>query len=139
MAGQRVCPFCGETTIPGKKLRDNGGFSAVEVEFCVFCGRELPEALKVTEESTADGAVSAARSELSSLLGGETPAARPRLEAAPDEKRFCRDCAWFVPHPFISRCEKFHRAADPMGDCASFSIRKEEKSHDPFGNPARKS
>ncbi|MDD4817370.1 MAG: hypothetical protein PHI85_05315 [Victivallaceae bacterium] len=124
--------------MPVKKLRDgDGGFNAVEAEFCLLCGHELPEAVHAESPSAADTAD--ARRALGDLLGGETSAPKPKFEAAPDEKRFCRDCVWFVSHPFISRCEKFHRAADPMGDCASFSIRKEEKSHDPFGDKTRKS
>ena len=46
------------------------------------------------------------------------------LTAAADEKRFCKDCVHFMPHPFVDRCDLDNHPVDPMDDCSEFALRK---------------
>lgn len=111
-----VCPHCGEATIARKKAEESNGLKVEYGFFCVFCGGRLEIAAETPENTgAADTTV------LSRLLGGAENEHKIRIEAAADEKRFCRDCAEYVEHPFLPRCGKHHRAADPMGDCPSFA------------------
>ena len=45
-------------------------------------------------------------------------------------RRFCRDCRHYISHPFLSRCDRHDRAADPMGDCPDFTPKETDKGKD---------
>ena len=111
---KQVCPHCNEETTPAKKSVLNDDFSRCEKIFCVLCGGEL-------DDEVADSG----KERFAALLGVE-------LEAAPtlpdgEAPRFCRDCANYVVHPFLSRCSLHNRGVDPMEDCTAFAPRIEQK------------
>ena len=115
--GDRIlCPHCGEHTIVKTRVLVENWQTSGEIPICMLCGGKLGDAV----DGDAGSAPNAADSRRLSALLGEIPAAPPRLDAAGGESRFCRDCRHFIVHPFLSRCEKHRREADPMADCPQF-------------------
>ena len=100
------------------------GFRKIgEVLVCMLCGAELgsPE----VPDSAGTAQDNKKLNDLSLLLGA-APSARARLTAADDEKRFCKDCAHFLPHPFVDRCELDNRPVEAMDDCPQFTQRNKK-------------
>lgn len=122
------CPHCGQSTIVREKVETDGWQVVGKVLVCAFCGKSLgtPEEKCASETSGNDD--SASLSGLASLLGAEPPTAAPRLDTAPDEARFCRDCVNYVAHPFLSRCELRHANVNPMDDCPDFERKPEPEN-----------
>lgn len=110
-----VCPLCGDKTIV-KEHRKLDGFKLAGVEFrCMLCSGKLGEG-SMPGETVPEVPKS---NPFASLLGEKTAAA-PTLADGGPEARFCRDCRHFIVHPFLSRCEKFHKEVNPMDDCVHF-------------------
>ena len=98
------------------------GFRKVgEVLVCMLCGAELES---VDASSSAGAAQTTNKLNDLSLLLGAVPSARARLTAADDEQRFCKDCAHFLPHPFVDRCELDNRPVEAMDDCPEYQKRQ---------------
>ncbi len=100
-----VCPFCGESTTakPRKKTEDWGCKDYVLV--CMFCNKVLADSIEAEVKNAP-----ASAGKLQSLLGGD----------AQLNKHFCRDCKYYISHPFLSRCDRHHREVAPMDDCGDF-------------------
>ncbi len=102
----------------------NGRFSLVgKVLVCALCGAELGKPVEGGSEkknSTAD--------RLAALLGESAPPeAKADLTPGDGYGRFCRNCVYFIEHPFKTLCGVDGHAADPMGECPRFK-KKEEAS-----------
>ncbi|MBE6368205.1 MAG: hypothetical protein E7052_09915 [Lentisphaerae bacterium] len=94
------------------------GFRKVgEVLVCMLCNAELGP----VEAADSAGAAQANKkiNDLSLLLGA-APSAPVRLAAAEDEKRFCKDCVHFLPHPFVNRCDLDNHPVEVMDDCPEY-------------------
>ncbi|MEA4862612.1 MAG: hypothetical protein AB7F40_10810 [Victivallaceae bacterium] len=125
-----ICPHCGETTAPRTRLKNPDDFNSPRITVCMFCGGELPAA--TTGKEPAATATRAENSALAGLLGGDEREKRFELRNFSADRRFCRDCSEFIPHPFGSRCGKTGRPADPMADCPDYTPKPaEEKPDDP--------
>lgn len=124
-----ICPHCGEATPPQRKIRENqpGGFAVEEIFCCLFCGGVLN--IKAEQEPVIQSKTQENHAGLKSFLGidDDYETEKDILHVCESEKRFCRDCRFYVAHPFLSRCDKHKRSADPMGDCPDF-VRREIKS-----------
>lgn len=114
------CPHCGQDTVVKEKVLMDGWTSLGKVPACAICGETLGGTDGAAAAATPDAAVNS----LKALLQVEEPAAPPVVFDA-GEKRFCKDCAHFVPHPFITRCGLYDRPADPMADCPRFTPKVE--------------
>lgn len=122
-AGDKVkCPHCGEDTLVKEKNLMDGWKPLGKVLACAICGEKLGDAAAAAAET---GSSSAALDSLKALLQAEEEAA-PAIDLHDVEKRFCKDCVHFVPHPFINRCGLHDRPADPMGDCPQFTPKVKE-------------
>ncbi|MGN0869711.1 MAG: hypothetical protein ACI4UV_00860 [Victivallales bacterium] len=96
-----------------------------EVLKCVSCGAVIEELKEEKTEKKVSPLENDAALKFKSLLGEEF-GKKPEIKAAADEKKFCRDCAHLIAHPFLTRCMKFARDVNPMDDCPSFTPKKEE-------------
>lgn len=119
------CTACGADSI-AKTRRKMDGFRCVGEELvCMLCGAVLPAGPE-TAPSDADAGRTGA---LADLLGvaGDGP------ERLDDDgvRHFCRDCRHYISHPFLSRCDRHGRAADPMGDCPDFAPRRSDPPETP--------
>ncbi len=125
MTGKVKCLHCGSETVPRKKNVMNDDFSHSEQWLCMFCGKELTMPELAAETPAADDENMA---KLNSLLGEKLPDKSIKgfaeAEIGNAERRFCRDCAEYVAHPFLSRCNKKQINVCPMDDCAEFVLRK---------------
>lgn len=116
-----ICPFCHEASIVKVKTKLDGFTTVGQVLTCMLCNAELGTVDDEKNDNTA-GPDSQKLQDLGMLLGA-APAARARLAAADDEKRFCKDCAHFLKHPFVDRCDLDNHPVDPMDDCEKFQKR----------------
>lgn len=112
------CPECGEESFPKKKLMTDGWKVTGEVEVCVLCGA-------VWQKSSSDEKgmkkEDSSRSRLAALLGGDLPE-KVELSGSAD-KRFCRNCRYFIVHPFKTVCALSDEETDSMGECGKFAAR----------------
>lgn len=116
-----ICPFCHEPSIAKARTKLDGFKPVGTVLVCMLCNAELAAAEDSSGENTA-APESRKLQDLGVLLGA-APAARARLAAADDEKRFCKDCVHFLKHPFTDRCELDNHPVEAMDDCGKFRKR----------------
>ena len=114
-----ICPVCGEPSMAKLKTQMDGFRKVGEVLVCMMCNAELEP---YRAETAAAVAETRKLNDLGVLLGA-VPVARARLTAADDEKRFCKDCAHFMPHPFVDRCDIDNHPVEAMDDCDKFAKR----------------
>lgn len=143
-AGQRFyCQHCKSDSVV-QVLRDIQGFRILsEKAVCAFCKTEIADAVLVkprertddtTEEKPAAGA--SALSSLLQLDSDDSPEktslsdllADTSASTADASRAFCRDCYYYLHHPFLSRCSLHERTVEPMDDCPSFRA-KTKKRH----------
>ena len=115
-----TCPVCKEPSMAKLKIKLDGFNKVGEVLVCMLCGAELGAAESLAE---ADAVRNDQKIHDLGVLLGAAPAARARLAAADDEKRFCKDCKHFLKHPFVDRCDLDNHPVDPMDDCDKFQKR----------------
>lgn len=97
----------------------DGWRKAGEVLKCVSCSAIVEEIRPEADSERKAPSRSDGMAKLASFLG-EAPVEKPRIEAKDSEKRFCRDCAHLVAHPFLCRCSLHNRDVNPMDDCPDF-------------------
>lgn len=109
------CPGCGEESFPKTKLKTDGWRVIGEVEVCALCGAEWKKSADCESKKTAPNA---ARSRLAALLGEDLP---ERVELSGEsDLQFCRNCRYFIVHPFKTVCALSDEETDPMGECSKF-------------------
>ncbi|MBE6369325.1 MAG: hypothetical protein E7056_04085 [Lentisphaerae bacterium] len=114
-----LCPHCKEQSMA--KLRNKmDGFKKVGEELvCMLCNKVLAPYEPQASAPTTGNRLKA----LGELLGGGEQSAAIQLTAGADEKRFCKDCRHFMPHPFVDRCDLDNRPVEAMDDCGEFTPR----------------
>lgn len=119
------CPHCGRNTFLKKETVMDGWVRKGEVLKCVSCGTVIEEVKEEKKTEKVSPLENDAARRFKSLLGAEFDK-KVELHAAADEKKFCRDCAHLIAHPFLTRCMKFAKDVNPMDDCPSFTPKKKE-------------
>ena len=115
--GEKIqCPHCGNDAFAVKKTLMDGWTNLGEVIACSACEKKLAD---LDNEATAPDKNSTAKSALADLLGIEEEK-KKELKVSEEEKQFCRDCAHYVQHPFLTRCSLFEKDVNPMDDCKEF-------------------
>ena len=106
------CPVCGEESFAKKKSVIDGWKVVGVIEVCALCGAEL--------QKSADhqAAASDSANRLAALLGGE--AVEKVTLSGDGDMRFCRNCRYFLVHPFKTVCALSDTEVDPMGECGKF-------------------
>ncbi len=122
------CPHCGQSTIVREKIETEGWQVKDKVLICAFCGATLGHPEEENANGAPDDKNASSLSGLTALLGVEAQTASPRLDAIPEESKFCRDCVHYVAHPFLSRCELHHTQVNPMDDCPEFHRKPEPEN-----------
>lgn len=115
-----TCPVCKEPSMAKLKNKLDGFTKVGEVLVCMLCGAELGS---VDASTTNDVVPNDQKLHDLSMLLGAVPVATARLAAAENEKCFCKDCAHFLKHPFVDRCDLDNRPVDPMDDCEKYQKR----------------
>ena len=119
--GNRIlCPHCGEPIIvKTRAVRTDDWKSTGQEYFCMFCSRSLGP---VRTNGTEDAGNHCAADKLAALLETAPPTPAIRLDGGGESRaHFCRDCAEFIAHPFLSGCQGLGRDADPWGVCPYFT------------------
>lgn len=111
------CPHCQEESFGKKKKLTRGWKIIGEITVCALCGTEWKSSASA-DDAPEQGA---STDKLKALLGGDF---REKTELAGSaDSRFCRNCKYFIVHPFKTVCALSDETADPMGECASFAER----------------
>ena len=112
------CPVCHKEVIAVKKAKIENWQKTGEYLACSACGAELQ--MLQPSRDTAEAEKNKNISQLANFLNTE-PETTVRITADEDETHFCRDCKYYVKHPFLSRCELHKKEVTPMGDCKDFA------------------
>lgn len=115
------CPHCGKNSFLAKKSVMDGWEKKGEILTCSSCTAKIADYnISEIEKSRKK---SESLSKLENLLGtkGEK---KPEIKASDDEKKFCRDCKYFMSHPFLCRCGLHSKNVEPMDDCGDFERKK---------------
>lgn len=115
---QFTCPHCGKNAFLKKESVMDGWKKAGEVLKCVSCSAVIEE-IRPPSPAQEHHESGAGLSKLADILGAK-PEDKPKITATASEKRFCRDCAHLVAHPFLCRCALLNRDVNPMDDCPKF-------------------
>ena len=109
-----------------KRLMD--GFKVTgQVLVCAFCKAPIP--VENTESSDSKGVTdkksSSGLDKLSNLFNMSEKDTENALQVTPlqedkSKMRFCRDCRYYIKHPFFSRCQLRNLDVEPMDDCEQF-------------------
>lgn len=116
------CPHCGQSTVIKEKILIDGWEKTEKVLACAICGQKIanipdPLAVQAQKSNILSG--------LAAMFHIESEE-KPEIKADDDEKRFCRDCAHFIAHPFLNRCTLHQKNANPMDDCPDFKPKPKE-------------
>ncbi len=118
------CPHCGKNTFLKKETVMDGWTKKGEVLKCVSCGAMIAEIKEAKPEQKTPLDTDAAK-KFKDLLGADFEK-KPEIKVSSGEKKFCRDCAHLIAHPFLTRCMKFAKDVNPMDDCPSFTPKQKE-------------
>ena len=118
-----ICPHCGEDSFASKKTVMDGWTKIGDIFVCAACGAKLQD---IEEKQTETSDTHKKSSGLSALAGalGVKETEKTTLDLSEDEKRFCRDCAHFISHPFLDRCSLLGKDVAPMDDCDKFKFKE---------------
>lgn len=119
------CPHCGKNSFLKKETLMDGWTKKGDVLKCASCGHLVCSLDPKTAEKNADPLASPSAARLKNLLGEDHFAEKPKITAGEGEQRFCKDCAFLIPHPFVLRCTRTNRTVNPMDDCPDFQRRKQ--------------
>ncbi len=117
-----ICPVCGqEIFVQEKNLMDDWKVVG-KVLVCPLCEAHLSRQSETSLDQ--DPEESSNISALTDLLGeDDTP--EPEIDFGEESGHFCRDCTYFIKHPFMNRCTLHECEVSPMSDCDDF-IRRDE-------------
>ena len=118
------CPHCKKNSFLKKETVMDGWTRKGEVLKCASCGQVVCTLDPQSAEKKLDPLQSPSAARLKNLLGEDHFVMKPEITAGEGEQRFCKDCAFLIPHPFVLRCTKTNRTVDPMDDCPEFKSRK---------------
>lgn len=114
------CPHCGKNTFVIRESVLSGWKKTGEVLKCAACSAVIETVKEQANTPAPAFQTKSSADKLKNLLGGDAEIERPKVTVSSDEKKFCRDCAHLIAHPFLSRCTKFNKEVNPMDDCPHF-------------------
>ena len=113
-----VCPVCDAESFVKLKPVLDGWTKTGDILVCGLCNHKFDDYVPPAKaEATLEP--NAKTLAFSELLGG-VEVERPVIEATDAERIFCRDCRYFIIHPFMSHCTLHDKQVNPMGDCQDF-------------------
>ena len=115
-----TCPHCGKHSFLRMETLMENWTEKGKVLKCTACGEIVCEYKDPRQTQKESPLKSQGAQSLLSLLGEESFKETPSWKGTEEEKHFCKDCAYLIPHPFVSRCSRTNRTVDPMGDCEDF-------------------
>ncbi len=126
------CPVCRRHCKPivCNKIVD---FQVVDsYQGCPFCKSPVETPKQDSKPLSSTETNNKSPSALDSLLGVKQPKKSSHssiLEKTEDNVPFCKNCEFYLIHPYKTHCCKFDRPTDPNGDCQSFQKRQPKKTN----------
>ena len=114
-----VCPFCGTNLDDAKIEKANSALNGLFVEKPKSDSK--PSVLSIFTDANKDKSPTK-----DDILSGPEPADDNSIRFLDNAKEahFCKDCEFFMFHPYKSYCCKHEKDVSPTDDCNSFSQRK---------------
>ena len=124
------CSNCGRAFVPiaCKKIED---FRVVgEFWGCPVCHQplEMPQ-----EHSSSPKSAAPSPSGLGKLFGDASPMQKNTqsiFSTDASDVHLCKDCRYYLVHPFDSRCTRFDKKVEPTDDCPDFVDKCSKKTLD---------
>ncbi|HBM15909.1 MAG TPA: hypothetical protein DD381_06155 [Lentisphaeria bacterium] len=111
------CQFCAKDAFAVKETLMDGWIKKGDILKCSACGAKLAD-IQQADALTKQAVSSEKLDKLASFLGTEK-IVNKKLESD-GEKAFCKDCKYYIKHPFINRCGLHTKEVNPMDDCEDF-------------------
>lgn len=102
----------------------NGWVKVGEYCACSLCGARLTDEAVASSDCPPQKMESGSTDQLADFLGASEKKEAKVVIEDDGERRFCRDCIEFLPHPFQDRCARHQRPVNPMDDCPDFCRRQ---------------
>ena len=131
-----ICPHCGAEAFLVKKSEMDGWTKLGDILACSACKAKIADL--PGKEAAKAAAQDAGKAKLAAFLGTQAED-KKRIVAKEDEKRFCRDCAHLIEHPFLTRCDLHQKNVNTMDDCPDFKPKTEAEPPSPQPQPKSKS
>ena len=117
-----ICPKCRQNSFLVKKNKIEGWTKTGEYLACSACSFLIEE---INEPSPSGQIPHASKNldELKSFLDTDNNTVDPQKILNSDKNAttyFCRDCKFFISHPFLNRCDLHDKNVNPMDDCPDF-------------------
>ena len=114
------CPSCGKDAFAVKETLMDGWTKKGEILKCSACGVKLADIQK--QDALTNQKISTEKLDRFASFLGTEKVVNKKLESD-GEKAFCKDCKYYIKHPFMNRCSLYTKEVGPMDDCPDF-IRK---------------
>ncbi|MBN2640424.1 MAG: hypothetical protein JXR78_02100 [Victivallales bacterium] len=123
-AGEKIiCPLCKQETFVKEGAILDGWTVTAKILKCALCDGKLADFPEPATEPATDKNKNTGLSAFANFLGEDAPVS-VKHNISQDVRRFCKDCAHFIEHPFHTRCGLWDKTTDPMDDCEKFTPRK---------------
>lgn len=119
-AGDEIqCKECGNESFIISKTKMEGWKVLGEYFACASCGATIKGSDSNNKEQQSNTKIDKNISDLADFLNTKIEE-KKTLTANGSETHFCRDCAYYIKHPFLTRCELHKKEVAPMDDCSNF-------------------
>lgn len=113
-----VCPHCGKDSFLVKTSLMDGWTFKGDALVCSLCKQKVTDITKGKMEYDSSFYNDEKLKKFTNFLG-EEKISKPKIEND-EEKLFCRDCKYYISHPFLNRCGLHTKEVNPMDDCPDF-------------------
>ena len=112
-----ICPHCKKDSFLVKENLIDGWVFKGEILICSLCKQKIADTKK---DSTKNAPTSGGKlDKLAAFLGEEKLDKQTITDN--EGKSFCRDCKYYISHPFMNRCQLHAKEVNPMYDCHDFT------------------
>lgn len=111
-----ICPYCNKDSFLVKTNFMDGWNFKGEILICSLCKQKIAE---INKDNTQNVPASGGKLDKFAAFLGEEKANKQTITDN-EEKSFCRDCKYYISHPFMNRCQFHAKAVNPMDDCHDF-------------------
>jgi len=125
------CNHCNSDSVVTIKDEMDGWRCTGKYFSCALCGAKLANVPNEKINKSKNKIIKSTTNKIDTLFSGiednSSKKPKPTFFTNDTSGHFCRDCKYYIWHPFLSRCELHNQDADPMEDCPDFEKKQTNK------------